>query len=71
MTTILVRHPPFTLTPEMKRLTARLIEEMKAGGDSVDSFIRIDRQFPNISFYQFTRCAILAASLAAQPEGHA
>jgi hypothetical protein len=67
----IVRAPPFRLTPEMKRLTDMLVGEIRAGGDSIDSFIRIDREFPGLTFYEFTKVAILAAALAMEPKGRA
>jgi hypothetical protein len=71
MTAIIVRHPPFTMAPEMTRLAEMLVRDIRSRGDAVDTFILVDCEFPNLSCYEFTRVAILAESLAMQPEGPA
>jgi hypothetical protein len=70
MTTSLARHPPFTLTPEMKRLTNLLVRDMRARTDTIDTFIEVNREFPGLSFHDFHRIAILAAALTMEPEGN-
>jgi hypothetical protein len=48
-----------------------LVREIQAGGDAIETFIEIDRRFPGLTFNDFTAHALLAASIAMQPEGRA
>ena len=62
-------HRRVVLRPELMKLAELLVRDIRAGGDTIDTLIEIDQQFPNLSFTDFTAAAVVAAELAIQPEG--